>query len=304
MIEGKDAMQMHVRRLVIRVGGMFFAVVATATVAWQASAADGPNLEFTIAGLRLGRQVSGLPCTAESLAHRPVLLEFWGIHCPPCLKSMPMLEELHRGLGPQGLVVIGAHAQDGTPDEIRAAAVDRGATFAIVEQATVDGGMDFDGIPHCMLFDHTGKCVYRGSPFEVRDAAVAVVKAAPGAVLQGRTLEKLTAFNELVRNERQFGVALKKAKGLTASKNADMAAEAEFVVERLETRGKEMLDEADTRKANDPLAAVETLQRCALAFKGSEIGIDADKRLKEWKKDAEFRAAVKAAAMERKTSAR
>jgi hypothetical protein len=178
------------------------------------------------------------------------------------------------------------------------------ATAAAARQAAVEGGMDFDGIPHCMLFDHTGKCVYRGSPFEVHDAAVAVVKAAPGAVLQGRTLEKLTAFNDLVRNERQFGVALKKAKGLTASKNAEIAAEAEFVAERLETRGKEMLDEADTGKANDPLAAIETLQRCAVAFKGSEIGIDADKRLKEWKKDATFRAAVKAAAMERKTPPR
>jgi thiol-disulfide isomerase/thioredoxin len=293
-----------VRRFMIQVACVVVVVIAAIPAAWQASAADGPNLEFTIAGLRLGRQVSGLPCTPESLAHRPVLLEFWGIHCPPCLKSMPKLEELHRGLGPQGLVVIGAHAQDGTPDEVRAAAVDRGATFAIVEHATVEGGMDFDGIPHCMLFDHTGKCVYRGSPFEVHDAAVAVVKAAPGAVLQGRTLEKLTAFNELVRNERQFGVALKKAKGLTASKNADMAAEAEFVVERLEAWGKEMLDEADARKANDPLVAVETLQRCALAFKGSEIGIDADKLLKQWKKDAEFRAAVKAAAMERNTSPR
>ncbi|MGB8852314.1 MAG: TlpA disulfide reductase family protein [Pirellulales bacterium] len=297
-------MRTDVRRLVIRGGGMLLAVVAMAAAARHAAAADVPNLGFTLAGLRLGRHVSGPPCTPESLAHRPVLLEFWGIHCPPCLKSMPKLEELHRGLGPQGLVVIGAHAQDGTPDEIRAAVVDRGATFTIVEQTTVEGGMDFDGIPHCMLFDHTGACVYRGSPFEVHDAAVAVVKAAPGAVLQGRTLEKLTAFNELVRNERQFGIALKKAKGLTTSKNADMAAEAGFVVERLETRGKEMLDDADARKANDPLAAVETLQRCAIAFKGSEIGIDADKRLKEWKKDAEFRAAVKAAAMDRTASAR
>ncbi|NBX30996.1 hypothetical protein EBR04_11240, partial [bacterium] len=35
---------------------------------------------------------------------------------------------------------------------------------------------------------------------------IAVVEAAPGAVLQGRTLVKLAVFNELVRNERQFGV--------------------------------------------------------------------------------------------------
>lgn len=305
MTNRREAMRSAGCRFVFRSATVVtIACVAVAAAARQASAGDEPNLGFTLAGLRLGRHVSGPPCTPESLAHRPVLLEFWGIHCPPCLKSMPILEKMHQSLGPQGLVVIGAHAQDGGPDEIRAAVAQLGATFTIVEQASVEGGMDFTGIPHCMLFDHTGTCVYRGSPFEVGEAALAVVKAAPGAVLQGRTLEKLTAFNELVRNERQFGVALKKAKGLMASKNADMATEAEFVVDRLEARGKEMLDEADARKANDPLAAVETLQRCAAAFKGSEIGIDADRRLKEWKKDAAFRAAVKAAAMERKTSAR
>jgi thiol-disulfide isomerase/thioredoxin len=295
-------MKSLVRQFMMQVA---FTLVALASLgASHAAAAEGPNPGITLAGLRLGRHVSGPPCTPESLAHRAVLLEFWGVHCPPCLKSMPKLEELNRGLGPQGLVVIGAHAQDGTVDEIRAAAVDRGATFTIVEQATVEGGMDFDGIPHCMLFDHTGSCVYRGSPFEVHDAAVAAVKGMPGAVLQGRTLEKLPAFNDLLRNERQFGVALKKAKGLAASKNAELAAEAEYVVERLEARGREMLEEADARRANDPLGAVETLQRSALAFKGSEIGIDAEKRLKEWKKDVAFRAAVKAAVVERTSPAR
>ena len=260
----------------------------------EASAADGPNLEFTIAGLRLGRQVSGLPCTPESLAHRPVLLEFWGIHCPPCLKSMPKLEELHRGLGPQGLVVIGAHAQDGTPDEIRAAAVDRGATFAIVEQATVEGGMDFDGIPHCMLFDHTGKCVYRGSPFDAQAAVIAAVKAAPGAILEGRTLVKLPELNLLLRDEGQFAVALKKARGSSKNKDAETAAEAAFVVEKLEARGRALLDEAASAKEADPVRAAELVQRCAMIFKGTEFGTEAAKLNGEWKKDKPFQAAVRA----------
>ncbi len=121
---------------------------ATAATCGRSSRAAEPGDErITLAGLQLGRHVSGPACTAESLAHRPVLLEFWGIHCPPCLKSMPLLEEMHRTLGPQGLVVIGAHAQDGSADEIRAAVTQREVTFTIVEQAVVQGGMDFTGIP-------------------------------------------------------------------------------------------------------------------------------------------------------------
>lgn len=275
---------------------LMIALFATTAIDARPTAAAEPgDAKITLAGLQLGRHVSGPACTAEALTHRPVLLEFWGIHCPPCLKSMPLLEELHRTLGPQGLVVIGAHAQDGSADEIRAAVAQREVTFTIVEQAAVQGGMDFTGIPHCMLFDHTGACVYRGSPFEVGEAALAAVKAAPGAVLQGRTLVKLVAFNEMVRHERQFGAALKKAKGLVNSKNADTAAEATFVVERLEARGREMLEAAASRKADDPLGALEVLQRCGLAYRGSDLGAEAERTLREWKKDAEFRAAVKAA---------
>lgn len=279
-------------------------LATAATYGHRSAAAEAGDEKITLAGLQLGRHVSGPACTAESLGHRPVLLEFWGIHCPPCLKSLPLLEEMHRTLGPQGLVVIGAHAQEGSADEIRAAVAQREVTFTIVEQAAVQGGMDFTGIPHCMLFDHTGKCVYRGSPFEAGDAVLAAVKAAPGAVLQGRTLVKLAAFNEMVRNERQYGAALKKAKGLANSKNADTAAEAAFVVERLEAHGREMLEDAGSRKGDDPLGAMEVLQRCALAYRGSDIGTEADRTLREWKKDAEFRAAVKAAVAERTAAVR
>jgi thiol-disulfide isomerase/thioredoxin len=73
----------------------------------QADAADDPPA-ISVAGITLGSLVSGPARTPESLAHRVVVLEFWGVNCPPCIKSMPALESLHRQLGPGGLVVIGA----------------------------------------------------------------------------------------------------------------------------------------------------------------------------------------------------
>jgi thiol-disulfide isomerase/thioredoxin len=252
------------------------------------------NMAVTAAGIRPAAHVSGPQLTPDSLANRVVLLEFWGLNCPPCIRSMPMLEELHKTLGPHGLVVIGAHAQGGTAEELKGKVAQLNVTFTILERASVEGGMDFQGIPHCMLFDHTGKCVYRGSPFSAQEAVVAAVKAAPGAVLEGRTLARLPELNALLRDERNFVTALKKARGLTSSTDAEMAEEAAFVVEKLTAYGRRMLDEGISAKDADPARAADLVQRCSVVFKGSDLGTEAAKLNGEWKKDKQFQAAVKA----------
>lgn len=231
----------------------------------------------------------------KSLANRVVLLEFWGLNCPPCIRSMPMLEELHKTLGPLGLTVIGAHAQGGSAEELRPKVAQLGVTFTVLDGANVDGAMDFQGIPHCMLFDHTGKCIYRGSPFQAQQAVVTAVRAAPGAVLEGRVLAKLPELNTLLRDESEFGAALKRARGMTANKDEALAAEATFVVEKLEAHGRRMLESGVAMKDANPLGAADLVQRCAAAFKGNAIGTEAADTLREWKKDKAFQTAVKAA---------
>jgi thiol-disulfide isomerase/thioredoxin len=259
----------------------------------SAAAADF-NMDVAVEGIRLGGQVSGPPVTVEQLRHRVVVLEFWGINCPPCIRSMPTLEELHRQLAPVGLVTIGAHAQGGTAEDIRKVVGELGVTFPIVENAQVEAGMDFDGIPHCIVFDHAGKCVYRGSPFDAHDAIVTAVRAAPASVLEGRQLEKLAAIGGMLRDESGYANALRKAKGLVSSKDATTAEEATFVVEKLEARGRGMLEAARGKKESDPLTAAGLVQRCATAFKGTEIGSEAADLVRDWKKDKDFQALVKA----------
>lgn len=251
-------------------------------------------MQVTTAGIRLGSHLSGPRVAAEDLRNRVVMLDFWGVNCPPCIAAMPKLEELHRELGPAGLIVIGAHAQGGPADVVRRTAGELGVTFAIVEQARVEGGMDFNGIPHCMLFDHTGACIHRGSPLAAHDKAAVAVRAAPATVLAGRSLTKLAGLEQTLRDEAAFGSVLKKVAGMRSSGDRQTADEAAFVVERLEARGREMLEQATSLKASDPLAATAVLQRCATSFRGSEIGSEAGRMLREWKKDPAYQSVVKA----------
>ena len=261
---------------------------------FAAGTAEDFNMQVTAAGIQLGSHVSGPHLDADALRNRVVLLEFWGVHCPPCIAAMPKLEELHRKLGPAGLVVVGAHAQGGTAEAIRRTAGDLGVTFTIVEQARVEGGTDFNGIPHCMLFDHTGACIHRGSPHAAHDKVVAAVQASPAMVLGGRALTKLTGLEQTLRDEKTFGSVLKKVAAMKASSDKDTADEAAFVAERLEARGHEMLAHATSLKGSDPVAATALLQRCATIFRGSDLATEASQQLREWKKDPTYQSVIKA----------
>jgi thiol-disulfide isomerase/thioredoxin len=272
------------------------AMVMATVVCLPASRGDdeaGPAI--TTAGVALGSPVSGPVLTAESLAHRVVVLEFWGVNCPPCLRSMPALEKLHRELAPAGLVVVGAHAQPATVAEIKEVVDQLGVTFAIVEQATVRDAMDFTGIPHCMVFDHTGACVYRGHPSKAHDVIVAAVRSSPAAVLEGRELVKLAPLARQLHDEAAFGGVLKKAQGLAKSSDPATASEASYLVDKLGDYGTRLLAAAEAAQSDDPRRAVHYAQRCAVGFRGTASGTQAADLLRDWKKDAAFQNAIKAA---------
>lgn len=268
---------------------LFFACLES-----QISAADF-DMSVTPDDIRLGKRVSGGEISGEQFKNRVVLVEFWGVNCPPCLVSMPKLEQLHKELGPLGLMIVGIHAQGGPLEAIEQSVQKLGVTFPIVERADLSKGSDFSGIPHCMLFDHEGKCIFRGSPFDVETHLRQAVIQAPPMILEGRKLEKLTPFNEQLRSESAFASALRKAQSLTDSKDAQTAEEAEYVVKQLTAYGEKLFGMARDGAADDPVGAVNVIKRVATIYRGHDIGKKAADLQKEWKKDDEFQSSLKAA---------
>ncbi|MFM7107832.1 MAG: TlpA disulfide reductase family protein [Planctomycetaceae bacterium] len=270
--------------------GLVGLIVACAT---GGRAADPPP-KVSTGGIHLGGPVCGPDIDAKALEGRVVLLELWGMQCEPCATTMPRLEALHRRLGPQGLVVVGAHLSEGSADDVRRAAGALGVTFSIVGQSGIEGLDRVPQMPYTLLFDHTGKCVFAGSALEVDGAAAAAaVNASPPRVLNGRPLEKLASLQPLLRNEATYGTALKKARSMASSKDAETAEEAAFVVEKLEAWGRDVIEKAPELRAADPARAFAALQQCAATFKGDDIGGNATRLAVEWKKDPAFQAALK-----------
>lgn len=56
------------------------------------------------------KRYDGSELASASLQGKPQLLYFWFTNCPPCVKTSPLLVELHKQYGPKGLEIVGLNA--------------------------------------------------------------------------------------------------------------------------------------------------------------------------------------------------
>lgn len=273
----------------------------SAAVAAVALAGTGPagaaefNKNITVEGVTLGKTLMGPEVTPADMKGRVVLLEFWGINCPPCIASLPHMAKLNSELGPAGLVLIGAHAQNGTEAQVLARARAGGVNYTIVEHARVAGGQDFNGIPHVMLFDHTGKCIYRGFPDGAYPLAREAVAKAPAGILEGRQLVKLARLGADLKRGVAPGTVLRTAKGLVAAPDSLTAEEAAYVVEKINAAADRRLATAKAGREKDPAACWAALAAVGKEFAGTDQAKEAAALTAELRKDKAFQAELKAA---------
>lgn len=111
---------------------------------------------------KIGKTLFGARLTKAEMKGKVVVIENWGVHCPPCIASLPHLAELDRTLRDKGLRVIGAESQGSSKDQIKPLIEKAKVEYTIVDQA--DGPLEVTSIPRAFVFDRKGKLVYDGSP--------------------------------------------------------------------------------------------------------------------------------------------
>jgi hypothetical protein len=211
------------------------------------------------------------------------------------MASMPHLVRWHEQLRDFGLVVVGPHCQQATAAQVKAKALSVGVTFTVVASGGVQNGNDFRGIPHCMLFDHTGKCLYRGSPSGVE---------APLRVAVGTALVERTGKSDFSKPLAPLVAALKKGQSpmavlqrlipLQKSKNARTAEDAKLLAGQLLEGAQQRVEEAAQKVKDDPVTAYEQLSRVVKTFKGTPVAAKATKMLTDLKKDKAVMAEMRA----------
>jgi len=104
---------------------------------------------------------------------KPIILEFWATWCPPCLKSIPHLNELYTKNKDKGLVIIGVtnEKRDVVQKFLQKTKMDY---FPAID-ATLSKTFGVTGIPHAVLVDKTGKVVWEGHPAQIGEKELALI---------------------------------------------------------------------------------------------------------------------------------
>jgi hypothetical protein len=144
-----------------------------------------------------------------------------------------------------------------------------------------------DGIPHVVLFDHKGKCVFRGDPTKVDDAARKAVAAyladvKTKAPLTGDAAELVLRLRKGAEPAKVLGEAVVLAK----SDDKKKAAEAKVVIDHLTAAAGDRLAWAEKQAEQQPLEAYDQAAFIAAAFKDTAVATKADAlggKLKEHK---------------------
>ena len=139
------------------------------------SAASTPS--HNISEFKLGEFITGPQTSLADASGKAVLIEAWGVHCGPCLASLPHIESIAKREKGK-MLVFGAHSQTAGDDEVKQVVKKNQLTYTITKG--VHGPVQFSGIPHAFVFDTTGALIFNGHPMD-KEFDNAVRKATRGA---------------------------------------------------------------------------------------------------------------------------
>ncbi len=111
---------------------------------------------------RIGSVLFGEKLSKSDMKGKVVVIENWGVNCPPCIASLPHLAELDKRNRDKGLLIIGAESQNSSKDAIEPLLKKAKVDYTIT--AGADGPINVTGIPRIFVFDRTGALVFDGSP--------------------------------------------------------------------------------------------------------------------------------------------
>ncbi|MBY0456374.1 MAG: hypothetical protein K2V38_03485, partial [Gemmataceae bacterium] len=211
---------------------------------------------------------------ADRLAGKVVVLGFWGGEFSGVLERMDRLAD---ELGPYGLVAVCPYAYQGEVEDIRKKAEARDARSAVVQVAGVNepGTSGFPSPPggHAMLFGPDGKCVHRGSAYEVEEPARAAVGRALVAAAVGRAAppKGLKPVTDAFAAGAGPVAVYPKVAALFASPDEETKAAAKALGELILAPGRRALDDAQAKAKTDPVAAFIEAERVAARFKGTPL---------------------------------
>lgn len=232
-------------------------------------------------GLGEGNYYAGPKVTEADLAGKVVLVDCWGVGCPPCRALLPRMEEIWKSFRSKPFVLLGSHRQGRQPEKVAALVKANKLTYPQYDGAGIaEGEPPFRGIPFLYVVNHRGKVVYSGH--SDREATEAVVNAlgeigAPPTLIPGVILSRKSPYKSLekrlilgkpaasVVKKLQGDIKKASAKSATAVQKA-AAEEAEAMLKAIEEAKTDYKTDIARLKTTNPPEALKMIKAYMASF--------------------------------------
>src|SRR5262249_27815695 len=154
-----------------------------------------------------------------------------------------------------------------------------------MEGANVEGSNDNKGIPHVIVFDHTGKCVYRGLPAGAENAVRQALGKAIASKLDAKPTKSVNSLLESLKKGQPPAGILQKAVSLSKGSDKESADQAKELVAKMIEPAEKLLADVEKMRSSDPVDAYPRASRLSTDLKGTPVGTKAAEITTELKKD-------------------
>ena len=208
---------------------------------------------------------SGPSLTEKDLEGKVVLVDNWGVNCPPCRASLPRIQQIWESFKNKPFVIIGSHCQGKAADRVKELVEANGLTYPMYERVGLaEGAPSFNAIPFIYVVNHRGRVVFQGhSDREATEALVTAIAdiGQPIALCRGVALPKrYKSFAKKMRLGANIAGDVKKLEKEAAGKNARMAEEAKAILDAIEKTKGEVKEEIAAIKGRNPAEALNMMK--------------------------------------------
>lgn len=105
------------------------------------------------------KDLEGKVISSDDLKGKVVILDFWATWCPPCRAEIPGYVELQKQYGKDGLVIVGASADEAGPGVVKDFAAKLGINYTMVmmDEAISSAFGGIEALPTTFLIDRNGQ---------------------------------------------------------------------------------------------------------------------------------------------------
>lgn len=249
-------------------------------------------------GLNEGAWCSGPKLTPEKLRGKVVLVDRWGVFCPPCRRSLPHIESLWRKFRSRPFVIIGSHCQGDEREKIAELVKENKLTYSIYIKAGLYDEPQSRGIPSYYIVNPYGKIVYSGLGFspamakELEDAVSDALSKAPStdSLCGGVEVEHFKADAAKLVSGKNVEPVLSRLKS-AAAKEGPVAEEAKALVSAVENAHSLLKSEIRSNAKTRPGLAYIQLETLAKTWPSEKA--HCSKAIRKLSSSADVRAVAK-----------